>query len=176
MLAVARLEAIPPNRGPSIVYNAGHETARRDRADLGQALALFSVSARSRADRDPVAAISGDRLQPCPRPGHDVPMNVLHLLDTGGDKPGDRGGLRYLLRAAGIGGRKPRIRCPLCRWQPDRSSRWACDCGTVWNTFQTRGLCPGCSYQWTQTTCLACQRWSPHQSWYEREEGSGKQA
>src|SRR5215510_4975685 len=48
-----------------------------------------------------------------------------------------------------------RIRCPVCSWQPDASSRWCCDwvgtpepffesCGTVWNTFETRGRCPGC--------------------------------
>jgi len=47
----------------------------------------------------------------------------------------------------------PGIRCPLCKWRPSRSSRWMCwdsvypenfrdGCGTVWNTFETRGLCP----------------------------------
>jgi hypothetical protein len=71
-----------------------------------------------------------------------------------------------------------RIRCPLCSWQPDKSSRWCCDCvgtpepwfescGTVWNTFETRGRCPGCGHQWRWTTCLRCAAASPHEEWYE---------
>ena len=72
-----------------------------------------------------------------------------------------------------------RIRCPLCEWQPAASSRWACldhpgfpeffraGCGTAWNTFDTRGRCPGCSYQWRWTICLRCAGWSLHDDWYE---------
>lgn len=67
-----------------------------------------------------------------------------------------------------------RIRCPLCRWQPKASSRWFCSddefhlgCGTTWNTFDTRGVCPGCHYQWKLTDCLRCFRSSPHEEWYE---------
>ena len=71
-----------------------------------------------------------------------------------------------------------RIRCPLCKWQPNKSNRWYCadcgypedfhdGCGTSWNTFTTRGLCPGCGHQWRWTTCLRCQRWSRHADWYE---------
>jgi hypothetical protein len=69
-----------------------------------------------------------------------------------------------------------RIRCPLCRWQPKKSSRWSCGdfgshsgCGTTWNTFDTRGVCPGCDYQWKWTVCLRCHRSSPHEAWYENE-------
>jgi len=69
-----------------------------------------------------------------------------------------------------------RIRCPLCRWQPKKSSRWFCGdsgshfgCGTEWNTFDTRGRCPGCNYLWTWTDCLRCFRSSPHEAWYEDE-------
>jgi len=71
-----------------------------------------------------------------------------------------------------------RIRCPLCFWQPNASSRWCCSCvgtpepwfescGTVWNTFDTRGRCPGCGHQWHWTTCLRCTAPSPHEEWYE---------
>jgi hypothetical protein len=71
----------------------------------------------------------------------------------------------------------PRIRCPHCAWQPDRSSTWVClsgpgpeppfeSCGTAWNTFDTGGRCPGCSHQWQWTTCLQCHEWSPHLEWY----------
>jgi hypothetical protein len=73
-----------------------------------------------------------------------------------------------------------RIRCPLCRWQPQASSRWYCSdagyphffyngCGTVWNTFETRGRCPGCNHQWAWTDCLRCLGCSPHEAWYEDE-------
>ncbi len=69
------------------------------------------------------------------------------------------------------------IRCPLCHWQPTASSRWYCasnnhpegfsnGCGTVWNTFTTQGLCPGCGHLWRWTTCLRCYRWSLHKDWY----------
>jgi len=76
------------------------------------------------------------------------------------------------------------IRCPLCGWRPRKSSRWSCSCigtpepyfescGTVWNTFSTRGRCPGCSHQWQWTTCLQCQQASLHLDWYEEGESSG---
>jgi hypothetical protein len=98
-------------------------------------------------------------------------MEPLLLLDTGGDRSRDRVALADLLRAAGLGGRKGGIRCPRCRWEPDRASRWSCDCGMVWNTFETRGLCPACARQWTETSCPACHRWSRHEDWYEPEAG-----
>lgn len=70
-----------------------------------------------------------------------------------------------------------RIRCPLCRWQPQASSLWCCGettfhdgCGTVWNTFDTRGLCPGCKYLWKWTDCLRCGKSSPHEAWYDDED------
>lgn len=73
------------------------------------------------------------------------------------------------------------IRCPLCAWQPEASSRWCCEaanspepvfqgCGTVWNTFTTRGTCPGCSHQWMWTSCLRCDGWSLHEDWYDQGE------
>ena len=62
-----------------------------------------------------------------------------------------------------------RIRCPRCAWQPSRNDRWMCICLHVWNTFDTRGLCPGCGRQWTETQCLRCAQWSPHDEWYEDE-------
>lgn len=62
-----------------------------------------------------------------------------------------------------------RIRCPRCQWQPAPNDTWRCDpgCLHVWNTFETRGVCPACSKQWTQTACLRCHVWSPHDDWYE---------
>lgn len=60
----------------------------------------------------------------------------------------------------------PRIRCPLCGWSPRQQDRWICGCGHLWNTFDTGGVCPACLYQWTETQCLSCGRWSPHSKWY----------
>jgi hypothetical protein len=73
-----------------------------------------------------------------------------------------------------------RIRCPACKWQPQASSRWTCfdadgtehsqgGCWTEWNTFDTRGKCPGCGHQWIRTTCLRCAVHSLHEDWYEKE-------
>ena len=77
-----------------------------------------------------------------------------------------------------------RIRCPHCLWQPERGSRWLCypagapefffdGCGTSWNTFDTRGVCPGCSHQWRFTSCLSCAKWAPHQDWYAPADDGG---
>jgi len=73
---------------------------------------------------------------------------------------------RYAGRAAPM--TTPEIRCPACRWRPGPEARWTClpRCGTVWNTFATGGLCPGCGVRWHRTQCLACSAVSPHRDWY----------
>jgi hypothetical protein len=60
------------------------------------------------------------------------------------------------------------IYCPHCEYRPQPEDRWECvpSCGTVWNTFWTRGVCPGCGTKWPKTQCLACAEWSPHEDWY----------
>ena len=60
-----------------------------------------------------------------------------------------------------------RIRCPKCSWEPGRHDRWSCVCLHSWNTFDTRGVCPACQYQWRDTQCLRCAKWSHHDEWYE---------
>ncbi len=64
--------------------------------------------------------------------------------------------------------KEPEIYCPQCKWRPQPESRWICRpvCGTVWNTFWTGGLCPGCGFAWQWTVCLACDKLSPHKDWY----------
>jgi hypothetical protein len=73
------------------------------------------------------------------------------------------------------------IRCPLCRWEPRRSDYWCCadcpepehffaGCGTIWNTFETHGVCPNCKHQWRWTSCPACHGWSLHEDWYVDQE------
>jgi hypothetical protein len=72
------------------------------------------------------------------------------------------------------------IRCPECRWRPSDADAWYCGdnafperffggCGTSWNTFATKGLCPGCSHRWRWTACLRCGIWSLHDEWYAEE-------
>jgi hypothetical protein len=63
---------------------------------------------------------------------------------------------------------KAEIYCPHCEWRPAPEDRWECvpSCSTIWNTFWTRGVCPGCSYKWTKTQCLVCGQVSPHEAWY----------
>ena len=71
-----------------------------------------------------------------------------------------------------------RIYCPKCEWAPGRHDEWECrpGCGTVWNTFETRGRCPGCSKRWLVTVCLACLVGSLHERWYHDEAGDADAA
>ena len=64
-----------------------------------------------------------------------------------------------------------RIYCPKCAWEPSAGDRWMCipGCRTVWNTFETRARCPGCSKPWRVTQCLACGVTSLHEDWYHDE-------
>lgn len=82
---------------------------------------------------------------------------------------------------AGAGEAFARIRCPKCEWRPQADSTWCClglgtpeqdfvGCLTVWNTFATGGVCPGCRHQWQWTSCLHCHEWSLHKDWYEEQE------
>lgn len=68
--------------------------------------------------------------------------------------------------------RKAEIYCPKCEWRPGPEDRWHCvaSCGTSWNTFWTRGVCPGCGVQWSSTQCFACNQYAPHEAWYHYRE------
>lgn len=70
-----------------------------------------------------------------------------------------------------------KIRCPICKWEPQPFHLWCCGylyqedymgCGTWWNTFETKGECPGCNHKWIWTTCLRCDESSRHEDWYEK--------
>ena len=67
-------------------------------------------------------------------------------------------------RGASTRGRK--IRCPVCGWEPHKRDLWSCLCGHSWNTFDTRGVCPGCDAKWRETACHKCHQWSDHEAWY----------
>jgi hypothetical protein len=59
------------------------------------------------------------------------------------------------------------IQCPACGWLPDTSSRWECDCGFMWNTFDTRALCPACEKHHLVTACPRCHESTAHERWYD---------
>ena len=67
---------------------------------------------------------------------------------------------------------KIEIACPKCNWEPNSGSFWQCNCGHLWNTFETSGKCPKCSKIWADTQCLGpsypggCGAWSKHIDWY----------
>jgi hypothetical protein len=84
---------------------------------------------------------------------------------------------------AKLGLKQPKIRCPICIWEPKKRDKWSCTpmgapehfsggCGKVWHTFDTRGLCPGCKHQWLYTTCLRCGATSLHEDWYEKKDSN----
>lgn len=84
------------------------------------------------------------------------------------------------LKAEDENAESARIRCPHCRWQPNKTSRWFCGdcgapeyfydgCGASWNTFETGGVCPGCAHKWIWTSCLRCTEWARHEDWYEKK-------
>jgi hypothetical protein len=62
------------------------------------------------------------------------------------------------------------VQCPICEWNPDGESHWACTCGHRWNTFDTKGKCPKCSIQWEDTRCPGCGKTTPHKDWYKTKE------
>jgi hypothetical protein len=63
------------------------------------------------------------------------------------------------------------ICCPLCAAVATPDQRWHCRyCYCRWNTFATRGRCPGCNFHFRATTCLTCNRLSRHDDWYARED------
>lgn len=68
---------------------------------------------------------------------------------------------------------EPEIYCPHCMFRPAALDRWECapGCGTLWNTFWTHGVCPGCGHAWQHTQCLACFETSLHEAWYHHCDG-----
>lgn len=70
------------------------------------------------------------------------------------------------------GTREKKIRCPKCEYRPTVEDRWACvpSCATVWHTFWTAGVCPGCGLRWPLTQCPSCGAVSPHRAWYREPE------
>jgi hypothetical protein len=87
---------------------------------------------------------------------------------------GDR--IKELVEKFGERFGSPKIRCPLCSWEPRREDRWACVCLFTWHTFDTGGVCPSCDYQWQETMCFKCHEWSKHAAWYVDDDGDEDRA
>lgn len=66
-------------------------------------------------------------------------------------------------------GEGERVRCPACGRAPEAGTAWQCSyCHWSWDTFATRGVCPGCAAHYPVTQCFGCHAMSRHEDWYER--------
>jgi rubredoxin len=58
------------------------------------------------------------------------------------------------------------LRCPACGWVPFALNAWKCkECGFVWDTFSTDGVCPRCGHDHEETACVRCRRILPNSQW-----------
>lgn len=85
-------------------------------------------------------------------------------------------GFAALQSFAGIGrsrqlrvvARAPRymgVACPQCGAAPPAVPFWRCECGQLFDTFETGGTCPRCQKRHALTACPECLRKSPMKSW-----------
>jgi Zn-dependent protease len=78
------------------------------------------------------------------------------------------GGLRHaqaLLRFAKLP-RREGFACPNCHTAPPLGDFWKCgQCGQLFDTFQTRAVCPHCAAQCATTRCLDCGELHPMNDW-----------
>lgn len=74
------------------------------------------------------------------------------------------GGLKQavmLLRLAKLTPR-PGHSCPWCKTPPPLGNFWRCPhCRTMFDTFETHGVCPQCAAQFPEAQCLHCGRVTP---------------
>ena len=58
------------------------------------------------------------------------------------------------------------LRCPGCGWVPFALDAWKCkECGFVWDSFQTDGVCPRCDHAHDEAACVRCRRIFPNRQW-----------
>jgi len=56
--------------------------------------------------------------------------------------------------------------CPWCKAAPPRGNLWTCgQCRTMFDIFETHGVCPYCSAEFPATPCLHCGRLHPMSEW-----------
>ena len=62
--------------------------------------------------------------------------------------------------------RRYKLRCPACGWIPFALDVWKCkECGLVWDSFSTAGVCPRCNHKHEETVCVRCRRSFPNGQW-----------
>jgi Zn-dependent protease len=62
--------------------------------------------------------------------------------------------------------RRAGFACPSCKVAPPLGALWRCSkCSQSFDTFETRGKCPGCEAQYPITMCGECRRQYPMQEW-----------
>jgi Zn-dependent protease len=62
--------------------------------------------------------------------------------------------------------RRPEFACPSCHAGPPLGAFWACHlCGTQFDTFETRAVCPKCQAQFPTTACAFCGESRPMAEW-----------
>jgi Zn-dependent protease len=72
---------------------------------------------------------------------------------------------RVLARLARLP-RRPGYACPVCHQPAVMGAVWRCaKCLAVFDTFETRAVCPGCGTQFPVTRCLDCGAASPLDNW-----------
>jgi Zn-dependent protease len=56
--------------------------------------------------------------------------------------------------------------CPNCKTVPPQGAFWICGkCRNPFDTFETRGICPHCSTEYTATSCPECGSMRPITEW-----------
>jgi hypothetical protein len=62
--------------------------------------------------------------------------------------------------------RRREYRCPICGWVPFGLEVWKCkECGFVWDSFSTAGICPRCRHEHEETACVRCRKISKNDAW-----------
>jgi len=62
--------------------------------------------------------------------------------------------------------RHERFACPSCHAAPPQGALWKCSqCGTAFDTFLTRAICPNCGAQFEVTRCVDCGQLNPISAW-----------
>ncbi|HXF10857.1 MAG TPA: M50 family metallopeptidase [Desulfuromonadaceae bacterium] len=62
--------------------------------------------------------------------------------------------------------RRDGFRCPECKALPPMGNFWRCsNCRQPFDTFETHGICPHCSVQYTATSCPECGSLQPLAAW-----------
>jgi Zn-dependent protease len=78
------------------------------------------------------------------------------------------GGLRHaraLVKVANAP-RREGFLCPDCKTAPPQGAFWVCGkCRNPFDTFETRGICPHCSTEYSATSCPECGAMRPITAW-----------